>query len=392
MKRLTIAIATVLSAHCGAAPSEHPITATCTPSVNVTIPAMGIPSGNGATPREQRTEVVQVYWDISRSMRDFLGTARGHRRAAQNDDLTPVVNALDSDVLLQAHARAVEQYGVGDSITVLPSSRSALSPNAGRTVLHLAAERIGSALADGLAQAAIVISDLELDTPPRTSPNAHVCGGVPLPSTPEAGWLFGRCFESSVLTAKRPARMRTNLVVHVFRKSSDGRELFILLLATDRNFGRRISDEIVRRIGFERQIIFDSGTVAAGNVRGCRLSVPNDDMLRTAGGCAAKCFDREATVQAECDLQRATDDAWVSPVAKAANGAVVRFLIPCTARPGVFTAAIPYVWRVRTPWSQSGRSLFAQKASVRDLFDSLDDAIVRIVAPRTLRIGIRLVK
>jgi hypothetical protein len=382
MNKLAIVTATVLSAACGGAPSEHPLTATCTPSVNVTIAKAPVVKKTSVAPiRERRSEVVQVYWDISRSMREF---------ARKSDDLTPVVGALDSNVLLQAHAESVEQYGVGESIVPLPSARSALSPTANRTVLHLAAEQIGTALASGSAQAALVVSDLELDTPPRTSRTATVCGGVPLPSTPEAGSLFGRCFESAVLATDRPALTRTNLLAHVFRKASHGRELFILLLATDRDFGYRISDEIVRRIGFERSVIFDSGAVAAGNVRGCRLSVPAEGMLRTNEGCAVKCFDPDASIQAECDLRPSAGKAWIVPVGR--EQSTVRFIIPCTAPAGIFEEDIAYSWRIGTPWSQPAAGALAQKATVRDLFESLANAIVRVVAPRTLRIGIRLAK
>jgi hypothetical protein len=390
MRKLVIVAAAFLSATSVAASSDRSITAACTPTVNVTIPRTAAAQKSRA-PREQRSEVVQVYWDVSKSMRDFAA------------DLAAVVNALDSNVLLQAHAKSVEQYGVGESIATLPSARPALSPNANRTMLHLAAEKSGAALASGLAQAALIVSDLELDTPPRSSKNAAVCGGVPLPSTPEAGSLFGRCFENAVLASGDAALTRKNLLVHVFRKSSHGRELFILLLAADRDFGRRISDEVVRRIGFERQVIFDSGAVAAANVRGCRLNAPSEEMLRTAGGCNVKCFDADAAIHAECDIQRTGGNAWIVPVASAADGiryepvkrkagdsndrAVARFSIPCTAPAGVFDAAVAYSWQVR---ARSDSRAFAQKASVRDLFDSLDDAIVRVVAPRTLRIGIHL--
>lgn len=386
MKQLAILTAAFLVvAGCGDGPSGAALTATCTPSVSVTIPAAGgAPKKRPDAPREQAREVVQVYWDVSKSMRDF--------------DLTPVVAALDSNVLLQAHARTVEQYGIGESIVSLPSARPALSPAANRTVLHVAAERIGSALAAGTAQAALVVSDLELDTPPRTSRGAStVCDGVPLPSTPVAGSLFGRCFENAVAAADGPALTRASLLVHVFRKSSHGRELFILLFATDRAFGRRISDEIVRRLDFERQVIFDSGSVAVANVRGCRLTAPSDEMLRTAGGCGVKCFEADASIRAECDVQDAAAGAWISPAGRGGEGVsydrgTARFVIPCTAPPGAFDATIAYSWRVRTPWSQAGASPFAQKASVRDLFDSLADAIVRVVPPRTLHIGIHLAK
>jgi len=405
MSKVSIIAAVLLSATCVTASAERSVTAACAPTVNVTIARTS--AGRAAVPRERRSEVVQVYWDVSKSMRDFAGRRKTPGHAQQGDDLAAVVDALDSNVLLQAHAKSVEQYGVGESITALSSARSALSPNANRTVLHLAAEQIGSALASGSAQAALIVSDLEVDTPPRSSKTATVCGGVPLPSTPEAGSLFGRCFENAVLGAGGSALTRANLLVHVFRKSSHGRELFILLLASDRDFGHRISDEVVRRIGFERQVIFDSGIVAAANVRGCILRAPTQEMLRPAGGCKVKCFDVDAAIRVECDVERPASGAWISAVGSAANGAsyelvkrragdpndraVARFTIPCTARPGMLDAAITYEWQVRTPWSQAGGGTFAQKSIVRDLFDSLDDAIIRIVSPRTLRIGVGLV-
>jgi len=143
--------------------------------------------------------------------------------------------------------------------------------------------------------------------------------------------------------------------------------------------------------------------VAAADVRGCRLSAPAAEMLRTSGGCNVKCFDADAAIRAECDIQRTGSNDWIVPVVSRAGGvryepakrkaadpndrAVARFNIPCTAPAGAFDAAIAYSWQIR---ARSDSRTFAQKASVRDLFDILDDAIARIVAPRRLRIGIRL--
>jgi hypothetical protein len=113
-------------------------------------------------------------------------------------------------------------------------------------------------------------------------------------------------------------------------------------------------------------------------------------MLRTNDGCAVKCFDPDASIQAECDLRPATGKAWIVPVGREQSN--VRFIIPCTAPAGVFEEDIAYSWRIRTPWSQAAAGALAQKATVRDLFESLANAIVRVVAPRTLHIGIRLAK
>jgi hypothetical protein len=405
MSRFALAVSLLLAIAVDAVPAEKLITATCVPSVKVTVPKLNAPQKKNY---ERRSEVVQVYWDISGSMRDFT-TVRKTHGGGQSDDLALVVGALDSNVLLQAHAKTVEQYGVGQSIVTLASARSALSPTAGRTVLHLAAERIGSALAAGNAQAALVVSDLEVDTPPRTAHDATVCGGVPLPSTPEAGSLFGRCFESGVIAARGPGLVRTNLLVHVFRKSSHGRELFILLFAADRDFGQRISDEMARRLGFERQVIFDSGAVAASDVRQCRLSAPAQEMLRTANSCAAKCFDDiDGAIGVQCEIRRTALGAWIRPKANPADRVtyeslkgkpadreergMARFVIPCTASAGVFEGSVAYAWEIRIPWREPEGRRFAQKETVRDLFDSLADAITRVVAPRTLRIGIPLAK
>jgi hypothetical protein len=398
---------------------ERPLVATCMPAVSVVVPRerKARPTGTTAVAPVARREAVQVYWDVSKSMLDFAaaGNARGGVSEPMGarvwtDDLTPVVAALDSGVLLSAHAKTVEQYGVGESIQLLTSARAALHPTANRTVLHLAAEQIGTALASGSTQAALIVSDLELDTPARTSASdGTVCRGVPLPSTREAGSLFGRCFENAVL-ASDSRITRTNLLVHVFRKSTHGRELFILLLASDRPFGRRISDEIVRRLDFSRHVIFDSGAVAAANVRGCTLLAPASTVYPRIvdGRCGAKCFDRDATIQAECDVRRSAKDAWIYEAGRGVNGvtyeslsakagdpeahARVRFPIPCDTPPGRFQAAVSFTWREHSPWSQDSNSTFARKASVRDLFDSLTDAIVRTVAQRRVLIGIDLAK
>ena len=166
MKKLFVSLlALCLAAACGG--EQAVVTAKCTPSVKVTVETTG-PKQKAARP--QRQEVVHVYWDVSRSMHAF--------------PLTPVVEALDGGVLLRAHAQVVEQYGVGESIRPLSTAGDALDLTANRTALHLAAERIGTALASGNAQAAIIVSDLELDTPPHTTPT--VCNGVPLPATHDA--------------------------------------------------------------------------------------------------------------------------------------------------------------------------------------------------------------
>jgi hypothetical protein len=396
MKKLGVVVSLFLFAGCS---GERPVSATCKPAVNVTIPndSPARTKRKTAVARVRRSEVVQVYWDVSKSMRDF-------------DELTPVVAALDSSVLLGAHAKVVEQYGVGESITRLPSAHQALRPKANRTALHLAAEQIGTALATGNAQAALVISDMELDTPPRAAASGTiVCGGVPLPSTREAGALFGRCFENAILASDASPLTRKNLLVHVFRKSTPRRELFILLFATDRAFGRRISDGVARRLDFSRHVIFDSGSVAAANVHGCRVAAFEPDVrLRSVDGCTAKCFDANAAIRVECDIQRPASDAWIEPAARGLDGvsyqslkkkagdhndhALMRFMIPCGTSPGTFEATVSFTWRKRTARAQDGDGAFAQKASVRELFESLTDAIARTVAPRRLRVGIELAK
>lgn len=409
MKKLVLLCAMiVLAGACGDG-EQKLLTRACTPKVNVVV--------ESKTPRKQnrsrptgRSDIVQVYWDVSRSMRDFASTAQPRRGSETEpetwtDDLTPVVNALDSRVLLSANASTVEQYGVGEAIRGLSSAREALRPGADSTALHLAAEQIGTALATGTAQAAIVVSDLELETPPRNATVSTVCGGVPLPSTPEAGSLFGRCFEHAVAAVDGPAVTRNHLLVHVFRKHTHGRELFILLLATDRAFGHRISEEIVRRLDFTRHVIFDSGAVAAANVRGCRFTAPSPDVqLREA--CTIKCFDPEAAITAQCNLRR-PGNAWVYPAGRGLDGvsydslkrkaedteeqAVMRFGIPCSAPAGRFNATVSFHWTERNPWA-NGDTTFAPKQNVRDLFDSLTAAIVRTVADRKLRVGIEVAK
>lgn len=409
MKPIVLIACLILAAACRE--EQKLLTTTCTPKVDVVVETSATQKRNAA-PSGARPDVVQVYWDVSRSMRDFAATGKATRGSetepeAWTDDLTPVVNALDSRVLLSAHATAVEQYGVGAAIVPLGSAREALRPAADSTALHLAAEQIGTALATGSAQAAVVVSDLELETPPRSAAVSTVCGDVPLPSTPEAGTLFGRCFEHAVMAVDGPAATRNHLLVDVFRKHTHGRELFILLFATDRNFGRAISEGIVRRLDFTRHSIFDSGAVAAANVRGCRLTAPSPDVRFLSQGCAVKCFAREASVSAECDVRRAPN-AWVYPAGRGLDGAsyeslkkkaggdaeeqaIVRFSIPCSAPSGRFNATVSFNWTERNPWA-NGDETFAPKANVRDLFDSLTDAIVRTVADRRLRIGVTLAK
>lgn len=408
MKTVVVLCSIVILVACG--DDEQPLrAATCMPKVDVIVEVKPPPKGN-APRRNGRSDVVQVYWDVSRSMRDFASTVppkRGSETKVETwtDDLTPVVNALDSRVLLGAHARVVEQYGVGESIVPLASAREVLRPRADNTALHLAAEQIGTALVTGNAQAAIVVSDLELDTPSRNNAVSTVCGDVPLPSTSEAGSLFGRCFEHAVAAVDGPAATRNNLLVHVFRKHTHGRELFILLFATDRRFGQRISEKIVRTLDFSRHVIFDSGAVAAANVRGCRLAAPFPDVqLRQA--CTVKCLDPEVVVTAECELRR-PGNAWVYPAGRGLDGAsydsmkrkagateeqaAVRFEIPCNTPPGRFDAAVSFQWTERHPWSQGDVS-FAPQHNVRDLFEGLTDAIVRTVADRKLRIGVEVAK
>jgi hypothetical protein len=410
MKNLTVLfLLSCLSASCGIGEPERPLTATCTPAVKLNVHTAADappPSTQPASPAHR--EAVQVYWDISQSMRDFSVTRRGTKRLeAWSDDLTPVVATLDSSVLLRAHAETVEQYGVGESIQRLSGSAAALHPTASRTALHLAAQQLGTALATGTAQAALVVSDMELDAPPRASTAGTVCGGVPLPSTREAGTLFGRCLENASLAVQPVGLIRNDLLVHVFRKRSHDRELFILLLATDVAFGHRISDEIVGRLHFARHVIFDSDFVAAANVRGCTVTTGSGVVMRR-GGCSAKCFDSDTIIQAQCDIRDSSSDAWIYPAPVHVQGAtyeekqnkdstgerqaVLRFSIPCSTPPGRFRADLPYEWRQRPVASQGSDDAFAQKESVRDLFDSLTDSIIRIVAQRQLQIGIDLLK
>jgi hypothetical protein len=161
----------------------------------------------------------------------------------------------------------------------------------------------------------------------------------------------------------------------------------------------------VRRLDFTRHAIFDSGSVAAANVRGCRFTAPSPD-VQLRENCTIKCFEPEAAVTAECDLRR-SGNAWVYPAGRGLDGtsydslkknggeaeeqAVVRFGIPCSAPAGRFNATVSFHWTERLPWAK-GDDTFAPDQNVRDLFDGLTDAIVRTVADRKLRIGIDLAK
>jgi hypothetical protein len=364
LRELAVVVPFVLILISGCAGEPRPISVTCKPAPKVI-------ALQTKKPKAAAGEVVHVYWDVSKTMSEFT--------------LKPVVEALDSGVLLSAHATAVQQYGVGTSITDLPSARAALRPTANSTVLHLAAEQIGTALATGAAHAAIVVSDMRLDTPPRTSAaNATVCGGVPLPSTPEAGYLFGRCFEKAFATSRTP-----NLLVHVFRQTTKDRELFILLLATHRGFGQRISDQIAKRLEFEREVIFDSAAATAAKVSQCKLTTTPDVRLGQ-GACVVKCFEPEAVVDVQCDVVRPKLKPWIVPVARGENGTTfdaerARFSIPCTTTPGAFDGHVSFTWR------NTSHELGA-RASVRDLFASLSDALVRSAAKYDLQIAMKIEK
>jgi hypothetical protein len=173
--------------------------------------------------------------------------------------------------------------------------------------------------------------------------------------------------------------------------------------------GEEISNGVAARIkGFQRHVIFSSSAITTGDLGGCTAKFPNESVANRTdkGGCRFKCLDPDARIELNCEIGRSVKDAWIVPKAVSADGAELTATdadrrgvdklhkaISCSSKAGKVLATVHYAWSGRTPWSYVAAKdapEFSHKDNVRDLFDSLTSAIIRVVDTPDLNMSLKL--
>jgi hypothetical protein len=269
--------------------------------------------------------LVSVYWDVSGSVDGRFSS-----------DVDFLIANLDSRVLPLAGAIApIRHYAVGEDVVEAHDAGVAKSRHQMRSALPDASRAIAADLARGEISAAIFVTDLEVDRPELNPEVTAVCGDVPVPTDRGAGPLIGRCFSSGWRLAptppggRKPARSIDHLLLTIFRSKyaapiPDGisrKHLYILVFATDIEFGRKILAGLDQRLstlnlGYDRFNVIDTSAAP-------RLSVARTTPSRSvrtasgyAGRCAFACYDEDAQVDLQIAIHPPDATAWVPLLAK----------------------------------------------------------------------------
>lgn len=164
---------------------------------------------------------VEIFWDVSESMRPARASVGA------------LVESLDSRVLPRAGARgAVAHYLVGATLVPKPNALGATAMNAPWTALHDVARQAGTDLAAAVVDAAIIVSDLDMEVPPELRlSGAPVCPGAASTTSKRAGAYFGTCFESG-LDASGVGRLH-DLMAGVVRVPTSTGQIYVLVVGTN---------------------------------------------------------------------------------------------------------------------------------------------------------------
>lgn len=151
------------------------------------VPGECLPADNAQSSVASAPKTAVIFWDASGSM---------DSNAASEHAL---IDSLDSRVLQNAGVSKIEHFLVGNGLTQVPTANKFKKVRNEWSSLHLAAMEAGRRLALREIGVAVFVSDLELAIDPALIKKGdYACDGVPMPSTPIAGAIFGRCFASGL--------------------------------------------------------------------------------------------------------------------------------------------------------------------------------------------------
>lgn len=276
--------------------------------------------------------LVSVYWDVSGSVDRRFDT-----------HVNFLIANLDSRILPLAGAGApIRHYAVGKDIVEAQDAEVAKSRHQMRSDLHDAVRNIAADLARGEIGAAILVTDMEVDRPDVSQGVNSICGDVPIPTDRGAGPLIGRCFSAGWRLAPAKAghpKAATidHLLLTIFRSryaadiagELSRKHLYIVVFATDVDFGRKILSGLEQRLpsitqGYEQFNLVDTSAAPHLNVGWKKEGLS----VRTANGyqgrCAFACFDTPANIELRVGMDLPSVRSWIAlqpkPRVTAADG------------------------------------------------------------------------
>jgi hypothetical protein len=261
---------------------------------------------------DTRGKSVSIYWDISQSMRTY------------GMELKTVFDTLDSSILPSAgQTGALRHFSVGSKITELSTNPGGviLNPRDQWTALHDVAYKIGSELSEGNTDAAILVSDMELELPQSilTQAEKTICTTVGLPSTPKAGAVFGRCFESGLQSIRAPDRKPPNgIYITTFKRTKkSGKTFLVTLFSFNADFGQKLSQEMQSKwADFEQSTLIDSIKTFETVNPSCTVNLKNKYRIRAQEQtCNIACDRKKGSIDAACtwNPESTGNNHWLAP-------------------------------------------------------------------------------
>ncbi len=341
---------------------------------------------------------VDVFWDISRTMRHFIG---GKKKPGP---MNVLVETLDSAVLPRADAQKIHHIAIGDKLADMPNALGALSATADWTALHDAAVRAGADLAARNVGAVIFVSDMKLEISGDQRKNGGLVCGRSMPTSPKAGAYFGPCLSTGFSSTRFD-----NLYASTFQACGKGQCLYVVVIATNVTLGREVTARMgevwkPRIANLQQELIADTlasqESVASSGQCTWKLS-ENPDLRRSeqaqAGQCLLRC-DGDRPSLMHCTVREYDDrNAWLKVKLGARRSLEESKKFAHTVNPGKDGFDLSIVcpeegkWRtagteIKYDWVSSVPDTISVDDDVRRLFESLLETIQQRVPVRETRL------
>lgn len=195
---------------------------------------------------------VEVYWDLSQSMRPLLYTRfeGGKIRNREDSALRMAWDDLDRSWVRPekqgAMVSEVAHFGVGDKVEQLGRVDSPPKLNAGYTNLPVFALHMGELLKENANLAFVLISDMIVDTP-KLKPGTPLCGKVLTPQgSGEVPSLFAHCL-AEAWAGSAPSGLAVLGVVaqNPVPSIKEGSLLFFTIFSRNAVYARAVGERIL---------------------------------------------------------------------------------------------------------------------------------------------------
>ena len=288
-----------------------------------------------ATPYDNPVTRVEVYWDLSQSMRLLLFTKfRGGKLRDHSDSALRLAwGELDRNWVRGEEqgslVNEVVHFGVGDEI--LPLGRVDRPPklDAGYTNLPAFAMHTGKLLKENTERAFLLVSDMIVDTP-KMKPGSPLCGKVLAPrGSGEVPTLFSRCMAEAWKGRAPDGYSIMGIVVRTPVPSvKKGRPLFFMLFVRNARYANKVGTRIISNLPANMMASMLSFAAAAPQVDCATMSYcgywQTEDIIEAQGGakrpCQFRALRKKGIHRVRCSLAPASQQARKSLILPTLNG------------------------------------------------------------------------